>query len=82
LTIVGYGTNPDGNTEAWIVTVFSIGGYIDWFDLAAFCNRWLDQDCNDANSWCERADFNEDGVVDIVDFAIIAESWLQSSIED
>jgi hypothetical protein len=30
-----------------------------------------------------KADFNKDGVVDIVDFAIIAESWLQSSfVED
>ena len=29
-----------------------------------------------------KADINKDGVVDSVDFAILAESWLQSSIVD
>ncbi|MHC4657497.1 MAG: LamG-like jellyroll fold domain-containing protein, partial [Planctomycetota bacterium] len=48
-----------------------ISGYIDWTDLIAFCERWLDEGCSDVNDWCGRADINRDTEVDFSDY-----SWL------
>jgi hypothetical protein len=52
-----------------------IGGYIDWIDVAAFADRWLEDGCLDANDWCGRADINRDEDVDFVDFACLAQYW-------
>jgi hypothetical protein len=53
----------------------AIGDYIDWSDLAAFSDRWLDDCCSDANQWCGRADINRDNYVDFVDSAWLTQYW-------
>jgi len=49
-------------------------GCIDWADLAAFADRWLD-DCSPANNWCDGADLNNSDKVDFTDFALLGQNW-------
>ena len=49
---------------------------VNFIDFAAFAQQWTAIDCNDGNSWCQGADFDEDGAVDINDAAALALSWL------
>jgi len=80
-------TPPTGNNYVAIAAgsyhslalVFTIGGYIDWADLAVFVDRWLENTCNDANRWCGRADINHDSNVNFSDFAFLAQYWLQTA---
>ena len=74
LTFVGTGYNSSGYIEAWFATFFPIGGYIDWADLAAFADRWLDNGCSPAN-WCGGADINRSGNVDFADYAWLGYYW-------
>ena len=55
-------------------------GVVDANDLAIFVNAWLSNDSPTAN-WnpaCDISDPN-DGVIDIVDFAVLALHWLEVS---
>ena len=47
---------------------------VDILDLAALSEKWRDS-CSDP-LWCEKADINNNGTVDIVDVALMAEQWL------
>jgi len=64
-TIVGYGINPDGFTEAWVANI-SVGGS----DLATFAADFGRTDCSGD---CE-GDFDTDGDVDGLDLAEFAEA--------
>ncbi|MHC4676955.1 MAG: GLUG motif-containing protein [Planctomycetota bacterium] len=44
-------------------------------DLALFAAHWLDDDCNDANDYCEGADLDESNNVNFADYALFAENW-------
>ncbi len=51
--------------------------YVDYTDVAAFADFWLNQQCNEANNYCGNADFlPRDGAVDFFDFADLAKQWL------
>jgi hypothetical protein len=83
-TIVGYGTNPSNDTEAWIASLiikgdFDNDGDVDNDDLALFIQKWLNTDCNTNNNWCGGADFDRDGDVDFVDFALFLQHWLEGT---
>jgi hypothetical protein len=45
-------------------------------DLDTFIQRWLMETCTVANNFCGGADINKTGMVNLVDFAILAENWL------
>ena len=50
-------------------------GYIDWVDVAAFAEQWLNENCQAAN-WCEGADLDRLGSVDLTDFILLVQHWL------
>ena len=49
-------------------------------DLQLFTQKWLNADCL-YNGWCEEADLNYDTKVDLLDFAVFANHWLQEIID-
>lgn len=55
------------------------GQICDWDDLACLVSNWLEQNCDASNNWCTCADLNFNSMVDLMDFAILAERWLQNS---
>ena len=51
-------------------------GIIDFKDFAAFATSWLDENCSEANGWCDQADFTFDSTVTARDLAVLADCWL------
>ncbi len=47
-------------------------------DLKNLSDHWLLTDCNYTNSYCEFADFNMDGAVNMGDYAVISQWWHRS----
>jgi hypothetical protein len=47
---------------------------VDSLDLNYLCERWLDTLCAEPG-WCEDADINRDGIVNLLDYAYLAEHW-------
>lgn len=52
---------------------------VDNDDLEDFALYWLDDDCAPENNYCQGSDLEQDGDVDLVDFAVLAENWLSGS---
>jgi beta-lactam-binding protein with PASTA domain len=50
---------------------------VSTIDLDYFFHRWLFVDCTADNNYCGGADMNASGVVDMADFAIFANHWLE-----
>jgi hypothetical protein len=48
--------------------------------LGILSEHWLDPDCG-LSHWCEGTDMNEDGVVNLEDFALIDSSGIEISTE-
>ena len=76
-SIAGYGTNPDGFTEAWVATVPIPGdadqdGQVTAGDLLIMALHWLQTD--PAPTFLE-GDFKDDDIVDMKDFAIFAQNY-------
>ena len=46
-------------------------------EYALFASQWLDQPCLHTNSWCNHADLDHNGVVDLLDVAILVDLWLR-----
>jgi hypothetical protein len=46
-------------------------------DLVFFTSTWLAAGCNTPNNWCEGADLNHDGRVDMGDWVILTDYWLE-----
>jgi len=68
-------------SDVAIVTVRLAGdvnndGHVDSEDEDQFSMNWLGSDC-EAPDWCGGADMDGNGQVDILDFAYIAEHWLE-----
>ncbi|MHC4800115.1 MAG: esterase/lipase family protein, partial [Planctomycetota bacterium] len=62
--------------------IFSINMLLDganFADYAVFADRWMDQSCTHA-SWCNGADLNKSGEVDIFDLGNLAEHWLEGTL--
>ncbi len=52
-----------------------VNGRVDSADLAEFSHYWLSPASSRRNDYCERADTNRDGSVDLFDFARLAANW-------
>jgi beta-lactam-binding protein with PASTA domain len=56
---------------------FACPAGVDSTDLDYFFSRWLFIDCTADNNFCGGADMNATGNVNLADFAIFAEHWLE-----
>lgn len=50
---------------------------IDSADLAVLFANWLRTDCGPANDWCQRADMDSSGTIDLLDLARFSSYWLE-----
>lgn len=50
---------------------------VDVADLQTFANWWLAPGCDVGNAWCGYADLSGNGFVDLQDFSIFADQWLE-----
>jgi len=48
---------------------------VDIADMAELSHYWLSPSSSRHNDFCERADANRDGLVDLRDFARMAANW-------
>jgi len=48
--------------------------YVDFQDILVLANQWLLNDCADPN-WCNDADFDKDGKIGGLDFAVLSRHW-------
>jgi hypothetical protein len=46
-------------------------------DMVSFAERWASTDCDASNNYCAGADINGDGIVNMLDFALMAKNWMQ-----
>ncbi len=53
-----------------------IYGDVDFNRYAIFAEHWLDQNCTEP-AWCETADIDQNGEVDLLDHSVLAEFWLE-----
>jgi len=72
-TIVGYGTNPAGNQEAWIATMpvpgdVNADGVVNIFDVNLVSAHWSESG--------PVGDANIDGVVNVFDINLISSNWM------
>lgn len=51
---------------------------IDTADLIDLMLHWLDSNCNPDNNYCDKADINRDGTVDLTDYSLLGNNWLAS----
>jgi len=50
---------------------------VDPLDLDAFLQSWLDDEVSWTAAWCAGRDLNADGVINLRDFATLAQSWAE-----
>jgi len=80
----GRGSIPWDNIWLGSVTIpepngdIDIDGDVDFVDYAGLAGHWGDETCIQPN-WCERADLNKSGSVDLYDLYQFAEHWLEGS---
>lgn len=55
-----------------------VDGTVDVNDLVQFGYDWLNDHGDKSNDYYERADANRDGLVDFLDFSLLASNWLES----
>jgi len=55
------------------------GGITNLKDYAVLAGKWSNVNCSDENNWCEGADINKDGIVNIIDLCGLVENWLAVS---
>ena len=49
---------------------------VSFEDFANFALYWLDSGCNEGNNWCDGADLDSLGDVDLEDVRIVSDYWL------
>jgi hypothetical protein len=52
-----------------------VDGVVDTADLAELSRYWLSPESSRHSDFCERADTNRDGAVNLRDFARMAANW-------
>jgi hypothetical protein len=55
-----------------------VDGTVDVNDLVQLGHYWLEDEGDGSNDYYERADANRDGLVDFLDFTLLASNWLES----
>ena len=50
---------------------------VDYYDLAVLISHWLDS-CSEPY-WCDDSDFDESESVNLADFAVLADNWLEGT---
>jgi len=55
---------------------FNIDGEVEFADYAVLANQWRAGNCAES-AWCDGADLNKSGSVDLFDLAEFAEHWLE-----
>ena len=78
LTISGYGINPDGNMEAWVVVIPGPGdvdgnGVVDGLDLTAVLTAWETKPGDPL--WSPAADLDDNNIVDGLDLTEVISNW-------
>jgi len=71
-------------SDSDVVLIFGIGypdlnydKIVNFADFATFAVKWLDSNCEPSNIWCDAADLDTSGRVDILDVIVFAEYWLE-----
>ena len=72
VTVTDYSVPPV--TVSHTMSISMVDGF-DIEDLANLIDHWREVDCG-ADNWCDQADLNGDTVVNIKDFAVLADFWL------
>ena len=55
------------------------GNGVDIQDLVILSESWTNQDCGVSNGWCYGADINNDGKIDMSDFAFLSQQFYQQT---
>lgn len=50
--------------------------FVDFESFARFAEYWGDESCDEGNNFCNGADFEPDGDVDLVDLRLFVDEWL------
>jgi len=50
---------------------------VNFIDYAFFVQHWVQNNCNEANAYCDGTDLNQSGSVDFWDLEIFTEQWLE-----
>ncbi len=81
-----YGNDPKHNSEPYEIVVrqhcpvsslpgdFDADTDVDLMDYAHFSRYWLRRDCREPD-WCDNADLNRDGRVNIADLMVFLTAW-------
>lgn len=51
---------------------------VNFLDLYALTGHWLLDNCGSGNDFCNKMDIDENGRIDLVDYAFLANQWLNS----
>jgi hypothetical protein len=70
------GTNYPRLSERILPADFVCPDGVNLEDIWYLMQRWQKLDCAAANHFCQGADLDESGAVDLADFAVVAEQWL------
>lgn len=55
-----------------------VDGQVDGYDIVELGYYWLEDEGSIYNDYYERADANRDGIVNMLDFSLLASNWLDS----
>lgn len=58
-----------------VLTVHAEACIVNLEDYVVFASHWLDSPCSAANNWCDGADLDQLGDVNIDDLIILVENW-------
>jgi hypothetical protein len=50
--------------------------FVDFESFARLAEYWADESCDESNNFCDGADFEPDGDVDLVDLGLFVDEWL------
>lgn len=63
------------NDPLFLTPDIDASSFVDLFDLAGLQRQWLTPNCQ-IPDWCDQADWNKDGVVDMAEAVYLFEEWL------
>jgi len=65
-----------------MLSAISGDGKVDMTDFGILCGKWLADDCDASNLWCDRADINQSGDVGMEDLAQMVADWVEGNVWD